>query len=177
MTAYVVTPTDDDIYTALGNAIVAWLGLATTQVVQEYGNEIPMPVGPFIGMRLGTRKRLRTNKVTWDTTNPAPTALTHEQGMQVACQLDCYAPNSGDWAAILTTLLRDDVGVQALAPTCAPLYCDEGRRAPLIDGEEQYEDRWIVMLQLQYNPVVSTPQDFADTLAIDLINVDVRFPP
>lgn len=177
MTNYVVAPTDDDLYTALGNAIVAWLGLAPDHVVREFNNEVAMPVGPFVGMRFGTRRRLRTNKTAWDTTNPAPTALTHEQGMQVACQIDCYAPTAGDWAAILTTLLRDDVGVQALDPVCAPLYCDNGTRAPLTDAEEQYEDRYIVMLQLQYNPVVSTPQEFADTLTIDLINVDVRFPP
>lgn len=177
MTNYVVSPTDADMYTVLGNAIMAWLGLDAEHVVQEFNNEVAMPVGPFVGMRFGTRKRLRTNLTTWDTTNPAPTSVTKEQGMQVACQLDCYAPTSGDWAAILTTLFRDDVGVQALAPVCAPLYCDDGRRAPLEDAEEQWEDRYIVVLQLQYNPVVSTPQDFAGTLAIDLINVDVRFPP
>lgn len=177
MSNFVVTPTDSDIYTAVGNAIVAWLGLAPDHVVQEFNNEVAMPVGPFVGMRMGTRKRLRTNKVTWDTANPAPTSLTHEQGMQVALQIDCYAPNSGDWAALLTTLFRDDVGCRALAPTCAPLYCDDGKRAPLEDAEQQYEDRWIVMLQLQYNPVVSTPQDFADTLTVTLINADVSYPP
>ncbi len=177
MTNYVVTPTDADMYTVLGNAIMAWLGLDAEHVVQEFNNEVAMPVGPFVGMRFGTRKRLRTNLTTWDTTNPAPTSVTKEQGMQVACQLDCYAPTSGDWAAILTTLFRDDVGVQALDPVCAPLYCDDGRRAPLEDAEEQYEDRWIVVLQLQYNAVLSTPQDFASSIEIELIDVDVRYPP
>lgn len=177
MTNFVVTPTDDDMYTAIGNAIMAWLGLDAAHIVQEFNNEVAMPVGPFVGMRFGTRKRLRTNKTIWDRTNPAPTAVTKEQGVQIACQLDCYAPNSGDWASILTTLFRDPVGVAALDPICAPLYCDDGRRAPLTDSEEQYEDRWIVMLYLQYNPVLSTPQDFADTLAPTLTNVDVRYPP
>jgi hypothetical protein len=174
---FVVTPTDSDMYTVLGNAIMLWLGLDAAHVVQEFNNEVAMPVGPFVGMRFITRKRLDTDLTTWDTTNPAPSQQSIEQSVQVTCQIDCYAPNSGDWASILTTLFRSSIGVRALVPTCAPLYCDDGRRAPLEDSEEQYEDRWIVMLYLQYNPTLSTPQDFADTLTIDLINVDVRFPP
>jgi hypothetical protein len=50
-------------------------------------------------------------------------------------------------------------------------------QAALVNGEEQYEERWIVGANLQYNPVVSTPQQFADTLEATLINVDEAFPP
>lgn len=179
-----VSITLDDIYTDLGTFIMATLGLDANHVVQEFNNRVAMPTGPFVGMRLTTNKRLRTNEGSWirpdpsaDPPVPFPTTYQIEQGIMLNLQLDCYAPQSGDWATILSTLLRDDVGCVALAPTCQPLYADNPVRAPLVDGEEQYEDRWIVNARLQYNPVVSTPQDFADTLAIDLHNVDVEFPP
>lgn len=172
-----VSISTDDLYAKLGTYIMATLGLDAAHVVQEFNNRVSMPVGPFVGMRLSNYKRLRTNETSWDTTNPAPTTMQREQGIMVNLQLDCYAPQSGDWAVILTTLLRDDAGCQALAPVCQPLYADDPTRAPLTDAEEQYEDRWIVTARIQYNPVVSTLQDFAATLAIDLNSVDVEFPP
>lgn len=177
MTAATVDISLDDLYTDVGNFLVTQLGLDNAHVVQEFNNRVAMPVGPFVGMRLTAQKRLRTNEDSWDTTITDPTVYAREQGTQVRLQLDCYGPISGDWGLILSTLLRSDLGCTSLAPTCQPLYADDPVRAPLTDGEEQYEDRWIVSAFLQYNPTVSTPQDFADTLAVDLINVDVTFPP
>ena len=90
--------------------------------------------------------------------------MTAEQGQQVDVQIDCYGPASSEWSDILTTLLRDNVGCLALAPACQPLYADDPIRAPLTNAEIQYEDRWIVTARLQYNPVVTTAQDYATAL-------------
>jgi hypothetical protein len=170
-----VTPTISQVYTALGQFIMAQLGLANVQIVQGYPNRVAMPptVPPagypigFVVMSGIAKKRLRTNIDTYAGTNaapPAPGPVTAEQGQQLDVQLDCYGPNSSEWSDILTTLLRDNVGCVALAPVCQPLYADDPVRAPLTNAELQYEDRWIVTARLQYNPVTTTAQEFAVTL-------------
>lgn len=178
MTAATVDVPLDSVYQTVGNFIVATLGLAAGQLVQGYPNRVAMPVvGPFVEMHISVARRLNTNIDTWDETNPAPITMQQEQHVQLALQLSLYGPQSGDWAAILSTLLRDDVACQAFGDTCQPLYADDPIRAPLTDEERQYEDKWIVTGQLQYNPIVSTPSQFADTLALDLINVFEAYPP
>ena len=172
------------IYTDLGAFVVSVLGLSAGQCVQGYPNRVAMPVvGPFVEMHITRSGRLATNVDGWDQTNPSPTAMAQTQSIQLAVQLSCYGPQSGDWAAVLSTLLRDDVACQALygsgsTPICQPLYSDDPIRAPLVDEEQQYEDKWIVTAQLQYNPTVTTVQDFADALGpVGLREVDAFYRP
>jgi hypothetical protein len=170
-----VTPTVSQVITALGNFIVAMLGLAAVQVIRGYPNRTPMPptipptgypVG-FVVMTEITKKRLRTNIDSFSPAPPpaTPTTLpgpvTSEQGQQLDVQIDVYGPNASEWSDILTTLLRDNIGCVALAPVCQPLYADDPMRAPLDNAEQQYEDRWIVTARLQYNPVTTTAQTYA----------------
>lgn len=167
-----VTPTVSQVITALGNFIVALFGLKNVQVVRGYPNRVPMPptVPPagypvgFVVMTEMNKKRLRTNIDNFVSTSnpaPAPGPVTSEQGQQLDVQIDVYGPNSSEWSDILTTLLRDNIGCLALAPTCQPLYADDPIRGPITDAEEQYEDRWIVTARLQYNPVTTTAQTYA----------------
>jgi hypothetical protein len=178
VTAATITNTLTDVYTALGAFIVAQLGLATTQVIQGYPNRVAMPTpasGGFVVMSAISKKRLRTNIDNFAGTSevaPAPGPVTAEQGQQVDIQLDVYGPTASDWADILTTLLRDNVGCLALAPTCQPLYADDPIRAPLTNAEMQYEDRWIVTARIQYNAVVTTAQEYATVLGpVALVDV------
>jgi hypothetical protein len=167
-----VSPTVSQVITALGNFIVAMLGLAPVQVIRGYPNRVAMPpttppagypVG-FVVMTEMTKKRLRTNIDNFaGTSDPAPAGgpVTSEQGQQLDVQIDVYGPSSSSWSDILTTLLRDNIACVALAPTCQPLYADDPMRAPLTNAEQQYEDRWVITARLQYNPVTTTTQTYA----------------
>lgn len=170
---------DADIYTDVGNFIVATLGLSAGQLIQGYPNRAAMPPAGagFVEMTITRKLRLNTNIDTWDTTDPSPATTTQETHWQITMQVDCYGATSSAWAMILAGLFRDAAACDALADTCQPLYADDPIRAPLTNAEEQYEDKWIVPVQLQYNPTISTTAQFANTLAVDLINVDERYPP
>lgn len=175
--ADVVTPVLDGLFTALGDFLAGMLP-ANTPITQGLGNRVPepLPAAGFVVMTPTTVLRLSTTVDTWDQTLTDPITLDHTQSVQVGMQVDFYGALSFDWMSTFTTLFRNTVGCDALGPNCQPLYCDDGTQAPLIDGEEQYEQRWLVNAQLQYNPVVSTAQDFADTLEVGLINVEIAYP-
>lgn len=103
-------------------------------------------------------------------------AKTAKQAMQYTVQIDCYGPLSSDWAAMLSTMLRDEYACLSMAPNVQPLSADDPKMMPLVDGEQQYEQRWTLTALLQYNPVTSTPMQFFDGATVGLVDVDMRYP-
>lgn len=173
----VVAPTLQDVYTLL-RAFLIGVVPAGVVILQGLANRVamPPPVPGFVAMTAVLLNPHRTPVETWDHNNPNPAAIAFEQGTLIRIQLDCYGETSADWAVMLMTMLRTDYACRALAPV-APLYADNPIQAALIDAEAQYEQRWIVGANLQYNPVTSTPMQFANAAQVDLINVDERYPP
>lgn len=175
----VVTPVLDDLYTVVKAFIVGVTGLDPSLVIQGLPNRTSMPEAEpgFISMQGVLQTRLNTNIDDWNKADPEATTGTSEMHVQVKMQLDCYGSASNAWATMLQTLLRDETACLALAPTCQPLYTGEPMLAPLDDSEDQYEERWILDAELQYNPVTSTAPQFADTLNARLVNVEEAYPP
>lgn len=177
-----VTPAFNTLYPKLADFIAGILPTVPSAppVIQMPNNRtsMPPPVPGFVGMTARVQRRLATNFEAW-TRDPMvpPTEVAKLQPIAVAIQLDFYGADSNDWAVMFSTVFRDEYGCEQLAPLMAPLYCDDPRFAPLDNGEEEYESRWIVTAYVQYNPVTSTPQQFADSLEATLINVDVEYPP
>jgi hypothetical protein len=99
---------------------------------------------------------------------------------ELRVQLDVHGPLSWSNAMTIATLVRDYVGVVAFQETgsgVTPLYTEDPRMIPFSNGEDQYEERWVVELCLQVNPVVSVALQFADTLTASSVNVEKTYPP
>jgi hypothetical protein len=98
-----------------------------------------------------------------------------EQSTEIVMQVDVHGPNSADNAQTISTLFRDDYAVQQLATAAiaiAPLYADDPKQMPFTTAAIQFEERWMVDLHLQVNPVVTIPQQFAGALSLDIIDVE-----
>lgn len=176
-----VAPILTPIYTSVKAFIVDVLGLDPSLVVQGYPNDTSMPPASpgWVQMTATHKNRLSTAVTSWDTTSDTlPTTWNVQQSIQLTLQLDCFSASASDWSDVLTTLLRSVVGTTALKGSGAvPLYADDPIRGPLTNAEARYEDRWIVQAVLQYNPVVTSPQDFAEEATVTVVSVDERFPP
>lgn len=101
------------------------------------------------------------------------------QPTNVVVQLDVHGPNGADNAQKISTLFRDDYAVMQFASYgigVAPLHADDPKQLPFLNAEQQYEDRWVVEAHMQANEVVTAPQQYADALAVDLVNVEERYP-
>lgn len=174
----VTAPDTSLIFTALRTFVLSIVP-SGVEVVQGLDNRVPMPPASpgFVNMTLISQQRLRTNQDSYVDPTPTTGSRSMEQGTEITIQLDCYGADSAVWAAQLSTVLRDELACDALAPYAAPLYADDPTLAPLIDSERQYEARWIVGAVLQWNPATVTAQQFAATLDATLINVDEAYPP
>lgn len=174
----VVAPTLQDVYTRL-RVLALDVVPVGVEVVQGLDNRVPMPppVPGFVRMLAVLLTPHRTPVEDFDRNNPNPNAISIEQGMTIRVQLDCYGALSADWAAMFATLLRTSYACDVLGPDVAPLFAKDPMQAALVNAEAEYEQRWIVEANLQYNPVVSTPAEFANTLEVNTINVDESYPP
>lgn len=167
------TPGSDQIFIGLRALI---MGLVPgIEVVQGLGNGVPMPDGQFIAMTDAGKTRLSTNVSTYDIGLEERSIL---QATEYRIQLDCYGPNSSDHSTVLMIMLRDQYACDVLAEYgVQPLYATEPTHSALVNGEENYEQRWMLTAVLQFNPVVTLSQQYADQLNADLVSVDATFPP
>ncbi len=173
-----VSPSQDAVYQALEAFLVSVLPTGIP-VIRGLPNRVamPQPVPGFVMMQALMVNRLRWNQDSWDTASATPTTMTLEEGMEVRVQIDFYGASSADWAATVSTLLRDSYGCVALGPNCQPLYADDAHMMPLTDAEQRYEERWSLDARIQYNPVTTITQAFANSTQITPINVNETYPP
>jgi hypothetical protein len=101
------------------------------------------------------------------------------QPIDYVFQADVFGPASSRNVEAIATIWRDDAGCQAVQVAAAafgemqPLFADDPHMAAFQSAESAWEDRWIVDLHLQINTVVTVGQQFADTLAITMLPVDL----
>lgn len=164
-----------DVYTALRAFLVGILP-SGTEIVQGQANRVPMPQqADFVVMTpVRFEQMAQTVHAIQPPLSPAPALGTDEisRSTGIHFQLDVYGPKSGESAGIITTLLRDSYGAEALEPSgLAPLYAEDAFQMPLVAGEQQWIQRWTVRIALHAHIAVSVPQAFADTLITELSEV------
>jgi len=102
--------------------------------------------------------------------------ITLLQAVKMTVQMDIHGPASADNTHLITTLFRDAVGVVLFKSSgfeVAPLYADNPKQIPFINGELQVENRWTMDAVMQCNPLITLSQDFADQLSILLQPVPI----
>ncbi len=164
------TPLPDALFTKLRAFLLAIVPTGT-EVVQGLGNRVPQPNGDHIVITGLFEQRLRTNVSTYeDDGGSTPGARLIEQGTEFHVQFDFYGSQAQAWGATVSTLFRDEYGVEQLAPELSPLYIDNARQMPFVTGQEQYLPRWVSTAVLQYNPITTIPQQFADEASATLVD-------
>ncbi len=166
-----ISITEKQLMTDIRNGLIAILpDCPVEQIVRGQVNRVPMPLGDSVVFTPFSLQRLRTNIETWDYNAPAARSqIDAEQGTKFALQIDLFGTRSADWAVTVAAALRSDFGCTVFE-LCQPLYADDGTQVPFVDDSAQFVERWAVTAQFQYNPVVSTPMQFADTLGPITLN-------
>lgn len=162
--------TDERVAAVLRAFLLAVLP-AGTDVILGQPNRVPMPQGPnYVVMTPSRRALLATTE---HDEQPDADTIVVSRATSAAFQLDVYGPLSADNAQVISTLLRDDFGCRQMAGTgVQPLYCDDGSQMPLVNGEAQYEQRWMLTVVLQIRPAVSTAAQFADSVRVTIDKAD-----
>jgi hypothetical protein len=134
----------------------------------------PIPQGGFVVLTPIYQERLEFNIDTFSTAEtPWPANQYVQLSMRIDVQCDVYgsAGWAGTWAAMIVALWRDEFACNLMVNS-QPLYADEARMIPLLDSEQQYEERWAITLTAQFNPIIQPPLYFAQTTDFDMVDVE-----
>jgi len=161
-----------DLQDALRNFLLSILP-GGRQVFQGQDNRVPEPLqDDFVIMTLMGMERLATDIEVYDQTAGASTMELVGSG-QYRCQLDCHGDASADDATTIWMAWRSPYAVTFLGDTpVTPLYADGPVQAPFFNAEGQWEYRWTIPIYFQVKPVLTIPQDYATTLAIQTYEAD-----
>lgn len=152
----------DAVITALADFIQPFVGAAP--IIRAQVNRVPPPAPGFVELREILQVDLETPTSTNNTLNQQAQITTPTR---IDIQVDFYGPSAGDWCKAIKAVMRSQYAPAQFPAGIAPLYCSDGNQAPLITGEQQYENRWILTCSLQYNPNVFVPQQSATALAVN----------
>jgi hypothetical protein len=90
-------------------------------------------------------------------------------------QLDVHGPLSGDNIQAIYSLFFSEYATNVFSSTgfdVTPLTSTQPRQIPFLNAEQQIEYRWSIDLDMQINPIVSTPQQFFDEVEVSITEVD-----
>lgn len=159
--------TDDhyEIITELRQFILATLPDATTeQVIRDTQNFAALPYNAI------TIAMLFDSALDYSSTYYDADAGLAAVGNSVEArvQFSFYGKEAPRRSRIIAQLWRNSYAYDRLTK-CKPLYVQSRQRLPYINDSNQYEDRYILDLALQYNPVVTHAEtDFADSAEITI---------
>lgn len=167
--------TDQDVFTALRTFLLSFLPVGT-EVVQGIDNQVPMPISGFVVMTSSSQTRLATNETTYPATIN-PTTKSIFTPVQYVIQLDFYGADSASWATQTQALFRDPYATDSMPSNIQPLHADDPVQLPMINAEQQYEQRWKLSVNMQYNPIITVSQDYMNVVTVGIKEVDTTFNP
>lgn len=136
---------------------------ATLQIVQSTQNNQPLPENAIV-MQVLFDSNMDESVTTY---NPPNEAMV-QNSVEVRVQLDFYGAMAESRSRIVANLWKNYYGTDNMT-ICKPLYVQSRQRHPYINDSNQYEDRFILDLGLQYNPTVTHAQDFAEDASVTII--------
>lgn len=133
------------------------------QCVKSAQNQTALPFNAIV-MSILMDSDLDYGVVSYDPDNDRAAV---QNSVKVRLQLSFYGQHAEKRSRMIDTLWRTPYGADNLK-LCKPLYVQSRERHPYINESNQYEDRYILDLALQYNPQVAYAQDFADEVSVNI---------
>lgn len=161
--------TDEDVFTALRSFLM--LVVPDIEVLREFDDQVPLPDGGFILMSPISILALATALTDYaDTPNdPENSALLLKESTKCTVQIDFFGPDAMQWAKTFVSTFPSEWGCLQFGDNVKPLSCGEPKLLAIENGTTQYENRWGVTADLQYNPTVTVPMQYADEAEATLI--------
>jgi hypothetical protein len=170
MPLYTASITVDQVIDALADFLAPFVSGA--EVVRAQVNRVAMPPNPCVILTELLQSDLSVPATEYQPpVDPAPAigTATIYGPSRIDMQMDFYGAQAGEFCKTVKTAFRSHWGFAHFPAGIKPLYTSDGIQAPLTTGEQQYESRWTLTASLQYNPVVTVPQEFADVLMPDQV--------
>lgn len=165
--------TESQLDEAIRSFIIGVMPMGVT-VIKGQQNRLPQPLKDFVIFTSRTRRRISTEQVEWFPGGEVVDDLRRTGGFEVIMQVDVYGPKAAENAQVIASLFRSSYACdrfKALVPSGAvqPLHSSDPQQMPLINAEEQYEQRWTMDAHMQANIYIEMDQETAIGLGVEAI--------
>lgn len=156
--------TEDQVFDTLWTWVASLFAVEVQPYIfKGFQNQTATPTSSYIVIQPGVKMRQDQARRDYVPTVLDPTigVVNVSRGTMYSYQVDCYGQASANYADIVTIAWRSLWACDALTGTpITPLYADEPVQLNLVNGEGQFEQRFMSKLYLQTNTAVALPQFF-----------------
>lgn len=175
-----ISLTESDVLSALTSFLLG--ELAGIEVLQSHIYRTGTPDGDFVTITPVGVAALSMNEYSWSDPSGIDASGIEQMSRTTvwAIQLDFYGATAAAYASLIAGLVRSDYACSVfsnLNPAIQPLYAEAPTQTVTLDPDSQYGDRWTVVVHLQGDPIITTPQRFASAFSLSAREVDAKFPP
>ncbi|HGY3148209.1 TPA: hypothetical protein ACNVU4_002275 [Morganella morganii] len=158
-----ISVTEDDIFGEFSRYLHE---LFQCQIVRGYENDSPVPKDGIVMHMLFERDL----DYTADYWNPADEQMTAQRSVEATFQLDFYGAEANSRARVVANLWKSSYTTDRMTK-CQPLDNGHPRKDVLVNQANQYENRMMLEITLQYNPETSYHVDSVDEISITTTNI------
>lgn len=100
--------------------------------------------------------------------------VTSYQDFRLTIQIDFYGNFAFDRANDIINISRTDFLCSFFAPyNIQPIACDDARNLTGVSGEDEYVERWMVSLEIDYRDAVSVSQEVFNTAELNIFETEL----
>lgn len=158
-----ISVTEHDIFIELRKYLIE---LFSCSVVQGYQNNVPVPDNGIV-MHMLFERDLDYVSNYWDA---AVEEMTAQRSVEATFQLDFYGAEANNRSRVVANLWKSSYTTDRLVK-CQPLDSGNLKKDVLVNQANQYENRMMLEITLQYNPETSYHVDSVDEISITTTNI------
>lgn len=154
---------------AIRNMLIKYTNCPANHILAAYNNHVELPNdNDYIIFTIMNPMRYGTPRVI--TTLSGNTSY---QDYLIPVQIDFYGDLAFDRANDIINISRTEFLCQFLEQYgIQPIACDEAQNLTGISGEQEYVDRWMVRLEVDYQDAVSDSQDSFNTAELNIFETE-----
>lgn len=100
--------------------------------------------------------------------------VTSYQDFRLEVQIDFYGDFAFDRANDIINISRTDFLCSFFKPyNIQPIACDDARNLTGVSGENEYVERWMVSLEIDYRDAVSVSQEVFNTAELNIFETEL----
>ncbi|WP_260291624.1 phage neck terminator protein [Proteus vulgaris] len=158
-----ISITEDDLFLELWTYLT---DLFSCPVVRGYENNVPVPKDGIV-MHMLYERDLDYTADYWE----APTEeVTAQRSVEATFQFDFYGEEANNRSRVVANLWKSSYTTDRLKK-CKPLDSGSPKKNVLVNEANQYENRMMLDVTLQYNPEVSYHTDGVNRVSITTTQV------
>ena len=144
-----------------------FLEFFTCPIVQGYQNGVPLPIDGIV-ITFITETDLDQLSYS-EVTNPdlISQTVTVQTAVKTMMQVDCYGELGQARARQIATMFKNPYACERLQ-SCQPLDYRPPKNLSFVNEASEYEARWMMEIDMQYNPHYTYRQESTKTITVDI---------